>query len=145
MLSDAVGKLYRSCQYLALCTETAVKCDIFRSFINTYMRTKSPTTHTKHKLELDEQLFQTLNNLGLVENISDFSRQMGRNDSYYGCMRSRGYGLHVGSLTFLVSVLSQKMDATRCVRERAKLRAGITAINETIQAKCRIRELELHG
>lgn len=109
------------------------------------MRTKSPTTYTKHKLELDEQLFQTLNNLGLVENVSDFSRQMGRNISYYGCMRARGYGLQVGSLAFLVSTLSQRMDAASCVRERAKLRAGISAINDTIQAKCRIRELELHG
>ena len=109
------------------------------------MRTKSPATYTEYKLELDEQLFQTLSNLGLVENITDFSRQMGRNESYYGCMRSRGYGLHIGSLAFLVSVLSQKMDASSSVRERAKLRAGITAINETIQAKCRIRELELHG
>ena len=109
------------------------------------MRTKSPTTYTKHKLELDEQLFNTLTNLGLVENITDFSRQMGRNESYYGCMRSRGYGLHVGSLVFLVAKLANDMDASSSVRERAKLRAGITAVNDTIQAKCRIRELELHG
>lgn len=108
------------------------------------MRTN--TINTKHqKLALDEKLFQALDKLGLVASISDFSRQMGKNDSYYACMRKRGYGLHLGSLAFLASVLSQRLDSSSCVRERAKLRMAVSAVNETIQAKCRIRELELHG
>ena len=109
------------------------------------MRTKGPTTYTKHKLELDAKLADTLKSLGLISDFAHLSKMMGKNSTYYGCMRARGYGLHLGSLAFLVSMLSQKMDATSCVRERAKLRAGISAINDTIQAKCRIRELELHG
>lgn len=109
------------------------------------MRTKGPTTYTKHKLELDAKLFEKLKSLGLTSDFSDLSKLMGKNHTYFACMRTRGYGLHVGSLAFLASVLSQRLDNISCVRERAKLRMAVSAVNETIQAKCRIRELELHG
>ena len=68
---------------------------------------------------------------------------MGKNDTYYACMRNRGYGIHLGSLVFLAAKLGHVMDTENSVRERAKLRAAITAINETIRAKCRLREQEL--
>lgn len=114
-------------------------------FINTCMRTKGPTTYTQHKLELDAKLFQQLKALGLAHDISDLSQKMGKNHTYFACMRTRGYGLHLGSLVFLAAKFSSELNDSESVRRRAKLRAGITAINETIQAKCRIRELELHG
>lgn len=68
---------------------------------------------------------------------------MGKNDTYYACMRNRGYGIHLGSLVFLAAKLGHFMDTANSVRERAKLRAAITAINETIRAKCQLREQEL--
>lgn len=81
--------------------------------------------------------------IGLVESLSDFSKQMGRNTTYFACMKNRGYSLHIGSLVFLAAKYSKDMNDSTCVRERAKLRAAITAINETVQAKCQIREQEL--
>ena len=109
------------------------------------MRTKGPTTYTQHKLELDAKLYEQLKALGLVSGLDSLSRLMGKNHTYFACMRTRGYGLHVGSLAFLASVLAQQMEASTCVRQRAKLRMAVAAVNETIKAKCRIRELELHA
>jgi hypothetical protein len=101
------------------------------------------TIITRDKLALDQQLFEALATLGIVSNITDLSRLMGKNDTYYACMRKRGYSLHLGSLVFLAAKLTNEMTACTCVRERARLRAAITAINETIQAKCTLREQEL--
>ena len=107
------------------------------------MRKKQSKDYIDAKLALDEQLTAKLIELGVVCNVTDLSRQMGRNTTYYACMRKRGYSLHLGSLVFYAAKLSKDMAATDCVRERAKLRSAIAAINETIQAKCRLREQEL--
>ena len=107
------------------------------------MRTKHSRQYTYRKLALDEQLLARLKDLGIVASIADLNRQMSRNRTYFACMKNRGYSLHIGSLVFLLTKLSSELNAASCVRERAKLRAAITAINEAIQAKCRIREQEL--
>ena len=107
------------------------------------MRKKYPQHYTQQKLALDQQLLDTLKSLGIVASIADLNRQMSRNRTYFACMKNRGYSLHIGSLVFLLTKLSSELNTASCVRERAKLRAAITAINETIQAKCRIREQEL--
>ena len=104
------------------------------------------TTNTelkRHKLALDEQLVNELTAIGIVENVTDLSRQLGKNDSYYFCMKNRGYGLHLGSLVVLAAKLSNALSTSNSVRERAKLRSAIIAVNDTIQAKCRLREQEL--
>jgi hypothetical protein len=109
------------------------------------MRTKHSRQYTYRKLALDEQLLARLKDLGMVASIADLNRQMGRNETYYACMKNRGYSLHIGSLVFLAAKFSKEMTDSTCVRERAKLRAALVAINETIQAKCQIREQELLG
>jgi hypothetical protein len=106
------------------------------------MRTTG-TDIVKHKLALDENLAVELMALGIIANVTDFSRQLGKNDTYYACMKNRGYSLHLGSLVFLASKLSNELNCSKCVRRRATLRAAITAINDTIQAKCQLREQEL--
>jgi len=106
------------------------------------------TTNTElkqHKLALDEQLVNELTAIGIVANVTDLSRQLGKNDSYYFCMKNRGYGIHLGSLVFLAAKLSNELNASSSVRERAKLRSALAAVNETIQAKCRLREQELRS
>lgn len=107
------------------------------------MRKKQSTLYTEQKLALDQRLFTALKELGIVISVTDLSAQMGRNTTYYACMRKRGYSLHLGSLVFYAAKLANEMAASTCVRERAKLRSAIAAINETIQAKCRLREQEL--
>jgi len=103
------------------------------------------TELTRHKLALDEQLVKELTSIGIVANVTDLSRQLGKNDTYYFCMKNRGYGIHLGSLVFLAAKLSNELNASSSVRERAKLRTAIAAVNEAIQAKCRLRERELQG
>lgn len=107
------------------------------------METSSLTDNTQHKLALDQKLADDLIALGIIANVTDFSRQMGKNDTYYACMRNRGYGLHLGSLVFFAAKLSHQIENECSVRERARLRAAISAINETIQAKCNLHEQEL--
>jgi hypothetical protein len=107
------------------------------------MRKKQTTRYTEEKLALDARLMATLAELGIVTSNSDLSAQMGRNTTYYACMRRRGYSLHLGSLVFYAAKLTDEMAGSTCVRERAQLRSAVTAINETIQAKCRLREQEL--
>ena len=109
------------------------------------MRTKQTRQYSGRKVALDEQLADKLIALGLVESLSELSRQMGRNTTYFACMKKRGYSLHIGSLVFLASKLSNELNASSCVRTRATLRSAVAAINETIQAKCEIREQELLG
>jgi hypothetical protein len=107
------------------------------------MKTKHPTQSTVHKLALDQKLLQNLKEIGIVSNIADLNRQMGRNETYFACMRNRGYSLHIGSLVFLAAKYSSDLNASDCVRTRAKYRAAVTAINEIIQAKCELRQQEL--
>ena len=107
------------------------------------MRKKHSRQYTQQKLALDQQLLDTLKSLGVVASIADLNRQMSRQRTYFACMKNRGYSLHLGSLVFLAAKLANELNASSCVRTRATLRAAITAINETIQAKCQLREQEL--
>ncbi len=112
-------------------------------FINTCMRKKHSRKYTQQKLALDQQLLYTLKIIGTISSIADLNRQMSRNRTYFACMRNRGYSIHIGSLVFLAAKYSTELNTSSCVRRRAKLRSAIAAINETIQAKCEIREQEL--
>lgn len=107
------------------------------------MRTKSPTTYTTAKLDIDAKLVEQLQQIGIISGIADLSRSLGKNATYFACMRKRGYGLHIGSLAFLQARLAREMHDTDDVRKRAKLRIAMSAINEAIQEKCKLRELEL--
>lgn len=100
---------------------------------------------TLAKLELDRRLFNELKKLGVVQTQSQLGILCGKNTSYYGCMRNKGFGLQIGSLTFLISRLSKlaadEADAERCV----KFRLAIQTIKQTIDEKCRLKEIELHA
>lgn len=94
-------------------------------------------------LELDRQLLETLLELEIIQSKSELGRMCGKTDSYYTCMRYKGFGLKIGSLTFMRSRL-QKMsaaetDGIRCINYRM----AIEHIGRTIDEKCRLRELEL--
>ncbi len=107
------------------------------------MRTKSTKTYTKAKLDIDSALVEQLKQIGIVSGITDLSRALGKNATYFACMRKRGYSLHVGSLAFLQARLSREMDEVTDARKRARLRIAVSAINEAIHEKCKLRELEL--
>lgn len=107
------------------------------------MRTKSPSTYTAAKLEVDSKLVEQLQQVGIISGVADLSRACGKNPTYFACMRKRGYSLHVGSLAFLMARLSREIHEANDIRRRARLRIAVSAINEAIQEKCKLRELEL--
>ena len=108
------------------------------------MHTNTPRNpNPKAKLEVDVKLIEDLKQIGIVSGIADLSRACGKNPTYFACMRKRGYGLHVGSLAFLQARLAREIEVENDVRKRAKLRIAVSAINEAIQEKCKLRELEL--
>ncbi len=101
------------------------------------------TQFIRQKLDLDNRLLLKLKELGIVSSKIGFSQMCGKNDSYFDCMKSRGYGVHLGSLVFLSAKLAGQINVEQDVRERARLRSAVEAINETIQAKCRLRQMEI--
>ena len=108
------------------------------------MHTNTPRNQNRNaKLDVDAKLIEDLKQIGVVSGIADLSRACGKNPTYFACMRKRGYGLHVGSLAFLQARLAREIEVENDVRKRAKLRIAVSAINEAIQEKCKLRELEL--
>ena len=103
------------------------------------------TPPDRQRLEIDRRLTDLLNVLGIARSNAQLSRACGRNPTYVSAMRKRGYGLHVGSLAFLQVALSRELAVTDDIRRRATLRTAIEAVNDAIQAKCALRQLELHG
>ena len=92
---------------------------------------------------LDNRLAQELKAIGFICAEQDLSKWCGKERSYFSSMRSRGYGLHIGSLTLMATRIAVRMSATDDVRERARLRSALTIVNAIIQEKCRLREQEL--
>ena len=98
---------------------------------------------TLANLELDRQLLETLFELEIIQSQSELGRMCGKTDSYYTCMRYKGFGLKIGSLTFLISRLNKKMATETDVFRSINYRMAIEHIGRTIDEKCRLRELEL--
>ena len=100
---------------------------------------------TLAKLELDRQPFNELKSLGVVKTQSELGKLCGKNTSYVACMRNKGFGVQIGSLTFLASrfanLAEKENDGERCF----KLRLAIQVTKQTIDEKCRLREIELHA
>ena len=106
---------------------------------------KEHDAFTLANLELDRRLLNELVSLGVVQTQSELGKLCGKNASYYACMRHKGFGIKIGSLTFLASrfanLAEKEDDGERCV----KLRLAIQAVKQTINEKCRLREIELHA
>ena len=117
--------------------------DFLCSLLNNSM--KNMNALTLATLELDRRLLNELKSLGVIHTQSELGKLCGKNNSYFACMRNKGFGLQIGSLTFLASrfanLAEKECDGERCV----KLRLAIQAIKQTIDEKCRLRELELHA
>ena len=107
------------------------------------MRNQSNPHTTKHNIDIDDALLNDLKRLGIVETQYDLSRLCGKNNSYYSCMRAKGYGLKVGSLTFMSIRLRKRMDEIKDARVSAVLTHADRLVQRAIEEKCRLRELEL--
>ena len=98
---------------------------------------------TLAKLELDRRLLIELQQLGVVTTKAHISRLCGKRDSYYACMQHKGYGIQLGSLTFLAARLSKQMQNECDTNKITNITQGIQAINKTIAEKIRLKEYEL--
>ena len=104
---------------------------------------KTYSALTLANLELDRQLLETLFQLDIIQSQSELGRLCGKTESYYTCMRYKGFGLKIGSLTFLSNRLSRmaaaEPDGFKCINYRL----AIEEIRKTIDEKCRLQELKL--
>lgn len=101
--------------------------------------------YSQQRIALDERLLSTLQKIGIIETKAEFSRMCGKNDSYYSCMKAKGYGIHLGTLVFLTVKLVHELKNEQDIRRRARLRSAIEAISTNVQGKCKLRKLELFG
>ena len=105
------------------------------------MRTQDNLTQLN--LAIDDTLLQNLKRLGIVETQYDLSVACGKGRSYYSCMRTNGYGLKLGSLTFLSVRLGSRIQSCKNARVVAVLKRAQTLVQEFILEKCRLREMGL--
>ena len=96
-------------------------------------------------LELDRLLYERLRELGIVKNQSHLGRLCGKNNNYFACMRNKGFGLKLGSLAFLSARLAKAASNEQDFERNICVRLALSAIRETMDHKCRLREIELNG
>lgn len=109
------------------------------------MSKKHHAVYTKAKLAVDEKVLHSLMSLGIVGGSTSLSKALGKNTTYWACMRNREYGLNVGSLVLLQTRMAKMLDEASEIRDRARYRAALDVIKEAITEKCRLREIELLG
>lgn len=95
---------------------------------------------TEANLKMDQDLLQDLIRLGVVRHQYDFSRLCGKGRSYYSCMRTKRHGLNLVGLTVLSVRLGSRIEACQDSKVVAVLRHAQRLVENTIEAKCRLRE-----
>ena len=73
-------------------------------------RLKNTRTNISHNAAIDSQLYDQLRSLNIVTSTNQLSILCGRNPSYVRCMRSKGLGIKLGSLTILRERLAERME-----------------------------------
>ena len=109
------------------------------------MNNKQHSIYAKARLAVDEKVLRELMSLGIVGGPTSLSKALGKNTTYWACMRNREYGLNIGSLVLLQTRLAKMLDEATEIRERVRYRAALDVIKEAITEKCRLREIELLG
>ena len=97
--------------------------------------------HEQRNLIVDDTLITDLKRLGVVQTQYEFSRLCGKNPSYFSSMRTKGFGLKIGSLTFMSVRIRKRMEEIKDVRVNAVLTHADKLIQKAIEEKCRIQEL----
>ena len=109
------------------------------------MKNKHHSIYAKARLAVDEKVLRELMSLGIVGGPTSLSKALGKNTTYWACMRNREYGLNIGSLVLLQTRLAKMLDEASVIRERVRYRAALDVLKEAITEKCRLREIELLG
>jgi hypothetical protein len=96
-------------------------------------------------LRIDHELLQALKRLGVVRSQYDLSRLCGKGCSYYSCMRAKGYGLKLGSLTFLSVRIGSTIRSCQNARVVKVLKYAQRLVQNSIEEKCRLQEYGMRG
>ena len=99
--------------------------------------------HDEYNLRVDQRLITELKRLGVVKTQYDFSRLCGKNPSYFSSMQAKGFGLKLGSLAFLASRIRKRGSEVRDPRVSMVLSYADRVVQQAIDEKCRLRELEI--
>jgi hypothetical protein len=98
----------------------------------------------EENLRIDAELLASLKRLGVVTTQYDFSRLCGMNESYYSSMRTKGYGLNLGSLVFLWASLSHHARQVSEPKIAAVLSHAAGLVHRAVTEKCRLRQHEIN-
>ena len=104
---------------------------------------KTFNAHDEDNLRVDQRLITELKRLGVVKTQYDFSRLCGKNPSYFSSMQAKGFGLKLGSLAFLASRIRKRGSEVRDPKVSMVLSYADRVVQQAIDEKCRLRELEL--
>lgn len=95
-------------------------------------------------LELDRQLASGLKELGLVKNDAELSRLLGKNSSYIGCMRHKGFGIPIGTLAATTIMQSLHLRNSLGTPEEMEMwQKGLFLLKHILDAKCQLQRLML--
>ena len=98
---------------------------------------------TEQNLRIDAELLASLKQLGVVSTQYDLSRLCGMNESYYSSMRTKGYGMKLGSLVFLWCCLAQRAREVREPKIGAVLSHAAGLVQQAVEQKCRLRQNQI--
>jgi hypothetical protein len=108
-------------------------------------RLKNDRTYIAQNAAIDSQLYGQLRSLNIVTSTDQLSILCGRNPSYVRCMRSKGLGMKLGSLTVLRERLAQRMETEADPTSAIIAGYAMKAVEQTIREKCRIHDERLSG
>lgn len=98
----------------------------------------------EENLRIDAELLASLKRLGVIQTQYDLSRLCGMNESYYSSMRTKGYGMKLGSLIFLWSCLAQRAREVSEPRIGAVLSHAASLVQQAVDQKCRLRQHQIN-
>jgi hypothetical protein len=97
----------------------------------------------EENLRIDAELLASLKRLGVITTQYDLSRLCGMNESYYSSMRTKGYGMKLGSLTFLWICLAKRSREVSEPKVGAVLSHAAGLVQQAMNQKCQLREHQL--
>lgn len=97
----------------------------------------------EENLRIDAELLESLKRLGVVSTQYDLSRLCGMNESYYSSMRTKGYGMNLGSLVFLWASLNHHAREVSEPKIGAVLHHAAGLVHRAVTEKCRLRQHEI--
>jgi len=108
-------------------------------------RLKNTRSYIAQNAAIDSRLYGQLRSLNIVTSTDQLSILCGRNPSYVRCMRSKGLGMKLGSLTILRERLAQRMETEADPTSAIIAGYAMKVVEQSIREKCRIQDERLLG